>query len=87
MLPGDLQLAFDVDDEQVLDAFRSRDRFETRPMNNFELSKRCDFDVRRWSGDSPQDRMIISVETLDRTNWHFEITDPRGRTLSRTTLH
>ena len=85
--PGNLQLAFDVDDEQVLDAFRSRDRFETRPMNNFRLSKRCDFDVRRWSDDSPQDRMIISVEAWIRTELALPKSQiPRGRTLSRNDL-
>jgi flagella basal body P-ring formation protein FlgA len=85
--PTDLQLAFDADDEQLLDAFRNRDRFETRPMNNFKLSKRCDFDVRRWEGDTPADRQIISVEAWIRTELALPKSQiPRGQTLAEADL-
>ena len=85
--PTDLQLAFDVDDEQLLDAFRSRDRFETRPMNNFKLSKRCDFDVRRWKDDTPLDRRIVSVEAWIRTELALPKSQiPRGQTLTASDL-
>ena len=81
--PTDLQLSFDADDDELLDAFRSRDRFETRPMNNFKMSKRCDFDVRRWSSGAAQDRRIISVEAWVRTELALPTSQiPRGHTLT-----
>ena len=63
--PSDLQLGFDADDHASLSM---RGRFEARPMNNFNLSKRCDFNVRHWSENTPGKHQIISIHAKIKTD-------------------
>ena len=63
--PSDLQLGFDADDQAALSM---RGQFEARPMNNFNLSKRCDFNVRHWSKNTPGKQQVMSVHAKVRTD-------------------